>query len=41
RRCLDTLRAKEKFGFTAQVAFREGLRNTIHWYRNHASKALS
>jgi Nucleoside-diphosphate-sugar epimerases len=37
RRCLDTQRAKEKFGFVAEVEFREGLRNTIRWYRNHAS----
>jgi GDP-L-fucose synthase len=38
RRCLDTQRAKEKFGFVAEVEFREGLRNTIRWYRNHASR---
>ena len=37
RRCLDTERAKEKFGFTAQVGFQEGLKNTIEWYRQHAS----
>jgi GDP-L-fucose synthase len=36
RRCLDTERAKEKFGFTAQVDFREGLKNTIEWYRQNA-----
>ena len=36
RRCLDTQRAKEKFGFTAQVGFQEGLKNTIEWYRQHA-----
>lgn len=36
RRCLDTERAKEKFGFTAQVGFQEGLKNTIEWYRQHA-----
>lgn len=34
RRCLDTERAK-KFGFTAQVDFRQGLKNTIDWYRQH------
>lgn len=33
RRCLDTTRAKEKFGFMAQVGFKEGLKNTIEWYR--------
>jgi len=37
RRCLDTERAKESFGFTYQVAFREGLKNTIDWYRQHAA----
>lgn len=36
RRCLDTQRAKEKFGFVAQVEFKEGLKNTIDWYRHHA-----
>jgi GDP-L-fucose synthase len=37
RRCLDTNRAKEKFGFVAQVEFKQGLKNTIDWYRKHAS----
>jgi GDP-L-fucose synthase len=32
RRCLDTSRAREKFGFTAQTPFDEGLRRTIAWY---------
>ncbi|MUL35137.1 GDP-L-fucose synthase family protein [Gloeocapsopsis dulcis] len=36
RRCLDTERAK-KFGFTAQIDFRQGLKNTIDWYRQHAN----
>lgn len=36
RRCLDTQRAKEKFGFVAEVGFKEGLKNTIEWYRQHA-----
>ena len=36
RRCLDTQRAKEKFGFVAQTEFRQGLKNTIDWYRQHA-----
>jgi GDP-L-fucose synthase len=36
RRCLDTTRAKEAFGFTAQVDFKQGLKNTIDWYRQHA-----
>jgi GDP-L-fucose synthase len=32
RRCLDTERAKQAFGFEAQVSFEEGLRRTINWY---------
>ncbi|TAF57556.1 MAG: GDP-L-fucose synthase [Oscillatoriales cyanobacterium] len=37
RRCLDTQRAKDRFGFVAQVSFREGLKQTIDWYREHAA----
>lgn len=37
RRCLDTNRAKEAFDFTAQVEFKQGLKNTIDWYRQHAA----
>jgi GDP-L-fucose synthase len=37
RRCLDTERAKNAFGFTAQTEFKEGLKNTIDWYRKHAA----
>ncbi len=33
RRCLDTSRAKERFGFVAETAFEDGLRNTIAWFR--------
>ena len=36
RRCLDTQRAKEKFGFVAETDFKQGLKNTIDWYRQHA-----
>ena len=32
RRCLDTTRAKERFGFVARTPFEEGLRKTIDWY---------
>lgn len=39
RRCLDTQRAKQAFGFTAQVGFQAGLKNTINWYRQHASQS--
>ncbi len=33
RRCLDTSRAREMFGFVATTDFAEGLRETIAWYR--------
>ena len=33
RRCLVTSRAREEFGFTAEVPFDEGLKRTIEWYR--------
>jgi GDP-L-fucose synthase len=33
RRCLDTSRAAERFGFRATTDFREGLARTIDWYR--------
>lgn len=36
RRCLDTQRAKDKFGFVAQMDFKEGLKKTIDWYRENA-----
>ena len=32
RRALDTQRAKDFFGFEAQMPFRDGLMNTIDWY---------
>lgn len=32
RRCLDTTRAEEKFGFRATVSLEEGLRRTLEWY---------
>ena len=32
RRCLDTSRAREEFGFVARTPFEEGLRKTIEWY---------
>jgi GDP-L-fucose synthase len=35
RRMLDTTRARERFGFVAEMAFEEGLRRTIDWYRAH------
>ncbi len=35
RRCLDTKKAQEYFGFVAQTSLRDGLKNTIDWYRQH------
>jgi GDP-L-fucose synthase len=40
RRCLDTQRAKERFGFEAQVELRQGMKNTIDWYRQHAAEIV-
>jgi GDP-L-fucose synthase len=37
RRCLDTSRAKEEFGFTAQISLEEGLARTIAWYKSNHS----
>lgn len=36
RRCLDTQRACQEFGFQARTQFPEGLRKTIQWYRQHS-----
>lgn len=35
RRCLDTRRARERFGFVAGTPFKQGLKQTIDWYRAH------
>jgi GDP-L-fucose synthase len=32
RRCLDTAKARDKFGFVAQTTLEEGLKKTIAWY---------
>ena len=40
RRCLDTSRAWELFGFRAQTDFREGLRRTIAWYTQRAAQRV-
>ena len=39
RRCLDTSRAEQGFGFRATTEFAEGLRKTVEWYR-HARVSL-
>ena len=38
RRCLDTSRAKEYFGFEAKTDFDTGLKATIDWYRDNKDK---
>ena len=37
RRALDTKRAKDYFGFQAEMPFEEGLKRTIAWYRESFS----
>jgi GDP-L-fucose synthase len=34
RRCLDTQKARERFGFAATTTLEEGLRRTITWYES-------
>lgn len=36
RRCLDTARARDRFGFTARTSLEDGLQQTIAWYRANA-----
>ena len=36
KRRLNVSRAKEEFGFEAQMSFRKGLAKTIQWYQEHA-----
>jgi GDP-L-fucose synthase len=38
RRALDTSRAKERFGFKAQVDFETGLQRTIDWFKQNRSR---
>jgi len=35
RRCLDTSKARERFGFEAKTDLEEGLRRTIEWYKEN------
>jgi len=41
RRCLDTRRAEREFGFRATTELREGLRETIDWYRHQSAPRAS
>jgi nucleoside-diphosphate-sugar epimerase len=38
RRRLDVSRAKKLFGFEAQMAFDEGLKRTIDWFRENRTR---
>ncbi|HCK67590.1 MAG TPA: GDP-fucose synthetase, partial [Anaerolineae bacterium] len=38
RRGLDVSRAKELFGWSAQVQFEEGLKKTIEWFKENRDK---
>jgi GDP-L-fucose synthase len=41
RRCLDTSRANDGFGFRPEVSLEEGLRETVSWYRTRQDLAVS
>jgi GDP-L-fucose synthase len=38
RRMLDTSRAREHFGFEAEIGLEEGLRRTVAWWEKHQSQ---
>jgi len=40
RRCLDTNKAMEEFGFEAKTDFREGLKRTIDWYKSERGRIV-
>ena len=40
RRCLDTSRARQEFGFIARTNLREGLQETIRWYEQQRSPSF-
>lgn len=40
RRCLDTTRAREEFGFEAEISFSDGLSSVVEWYRSHRERIL-
>jgi len=41
RRCLDTTKAKQEFGFEASTNFTKGLEKTVEWYEEHYDKNVS
>lgn len=38
RRHCDVTKVKEKIGYQAEMSLREGLRNTINWYKEHRNE---
>ncbi|RIK24786.1 MAG: GDP-fucose synthetase, partial [Anaerolineae bacterium] len=41
RRGLDVTRARELFGWSAQVPFEEGMRRTIEWFKENRQRIES
>lgn len=41
RRCLDTSKAREEFGWSARVRLGEGLKKTVEWFAEQAERAAS
>ena len=41
RRCLDTTRAWQEFGWRARTPLREGLRRTIEWFARQPARGAS
>lgn len=41
RRALDTSRARQTFGFSAETSFEDGLRSSIQWYESGAMSRLT
>jgi GDP-L-fucose synthase len=41
RRCLDTSRARQEFGWGARVRLDEGLRNTVEWFAEQAQRTAT
>ena len=39
RRSLDTAKAFKEFGFKAKISFKEGLKETVKWYKEQKPKA--
>ncbi len=35
RRCLETSRARERFGWIARTSLEDGLERTVRWYEEH------